>query len=326
MLNLKAVVVFIGTGLAAFCGLFATAIAGEMPLVELKNTLVTVEGDLVRLGDLFSGVEEQADVAVARAPSPGKVVEVDAYWLAAVAQQHALPWRPRSRLDRVVIERASREIGPEAIAEALRRALTEAGVEADVDLQLDNPSLRLVLPVTAAGDFQVEVLSYDAANGRLQARLRAPTEGPVLAQASVTGRAVPMVKVPVLAEATAAGSIIGNSDLVWRRMPEARLGQQVVLDASQLVGMTPRRGLRAERPIRVSDLRAPVVISKNSPVTIVLQTDKMRLSAQGRALEDGAKGALIRVMNTQSNQTIHAQVQGPGQVNVVLASRQPAGS
>ena len=326
MLKFEAVVVFIGLGLAALGGLAPQAVAGEVPIVGLKNTLVTVEGDLVRLGDLFTGVEDQADVAVARAPSPGKVVEVDAYWLAAVAQQHALPWRPRSRLDRLVIERASREIGPEAIAEALRRALAGEGVQGDVDLQLDNPSLRLVLPVNAPSDFQVEILSYDAANGRLQARVRAPAEGPVLAQASVTGRAVPMVSVPVLSQAMTAGSIIEKRDLVWRRMPEARLGQQVVLDATQLLGMTPRRGLRAERAIKASDLRAPVVITKNSPVTIVLQTEKMRLSAQGRALEDGAMGTLIRVMNTQSNQTIHAQVEGPGQVSVGLLNRQPAGS
>jgi flagellar basal body P-ring formation protein FlgA len=46
----------------------------------------------------------------------------------------------------------------------------------------------------------------------------------------------------------------------------------------------------------------------------------MRLSVRGRALGDGAAGAMIKVLNPQSNKTLDAIVEGPG-VARVLASQ-----
>jgi flagellar basal body P-ring formation protein FlgA len=42
----------------------------------------------------------------------------------------------------------------------------------------------------------------------------------------------------------------------------------------------------------------------------------MQLTAQGKAVEDGAMGASIRVTNTQSNRVIDTVVSGPNQVVV----------
>ena len=53
-----------------------------------------------------------------------------------------------------------------------------------------------------------------------------------------------------------------------------------------------------------------------STVTIVLQTDAMTLTAQGRASEDGAKGDTIRVVNLRSKKTIEAVVSGADQVTI----------
>ncbi len=46
-------------------------------------------------------------------------------------------------------------------------------------------------------------------------------------------------------------------------------------------------------------------------VTVVLETPSLQLTAQGKALEDGAKNALVRVENTKSNRVIDAAVAGP---------------
>ena len=76
------------------------------------------------------------------------------------------------------------------------------------------------------------------------------------------------------------------------------------------------RSPRAGRPVRLGELRAPVLVARNSLVTIHLQSRWMRLTVQGRALEDGAIGQVIRVKNTKSNTVLHAEVAGPSVVAV----------
>jgi flagella basal body P-ring formation protein FlgA len=49
---------------------------------------------------------------------------------------------------------------------------------------------------------------------------------------------------------------------------------------------------------------------------MVLQTQNMYLSTQGKAVQDGAKGEVIRVQNLESNRIVEATVIGTNQVAV----------
>jgi flagellar basal body P-ring formation protein FlgA len=89
-----------------------------------------------------------------------------------------------------------------------------------------------------------------------------------------------------------------------------------VLDMHELVGKTPRRLLRAHEPLRSFDVETPVVVHKGDLVTILLETATMRLTAQGKALEDGSLGAGIRIANTKSSRVIDAVVVAPNLVKV----------
>lgn len=283
--------------------------------VALKS-FALVEGDLVRLGDLFEGLGPKAETAVARAPAPGERVELNSRWLAALARGHGVDWRPASGFERLMVERASHSIGVDRIEEVLRDGLAERGLRGETDLMLDNPALQLVLPAEVEPSLQLAGLAYDSASGRFTARVVAPARGAAQAQAVVTGRAVPMTSLPVLQRQVAPGDVIRAQDIGWVRVRADRLARNVVADASGLVGMSPRRPIGLDEPVRSGDLREPVTVPKNSLVVIRLQTARMTLTAQGRALEDGATGAVIRVMNTKSNTVINAVVADAGSVEV----------
>ena len=75
-------------------------------LVLLKPTVI-IDGPIVHLGDLFDGLGENGATQVARAPAPGTRVTVGARWLSTVARAYGVRWRPASRLESSVIERAS---------------------------------------------------------------------------------------------------------------------------------------------------------------------------------------------------------------------------
>ena len=63
-------------------------------------------------------------------------------------------------------------------------------------------------------------------------------------------------------------------------------------------------------------MRAPVVVAKGATVTMSYRMPTMALTVAGRALEDGAMGETIRVLNIQSNRVIEAAVASAGLVNV----------
>lgn len=304
----------VALALTVLAGPAAAGPAAPGPVV-LKSR-VTVEGPVVRLGDLFDGLGERGATVVARAPEPGRRVEVGARWLGAVAQAYTLPWRPESRFDKTVIERASQVIDSRRIEDEMRRALAQRGVSGNIDLVLDNPSLRLHLPTDAEATLVVTSLSHDPGTGRFAAHIVAPAEGAPLARARVSGRAVKMTEVPVLTRRVEPGEVIGRQDIEWISVRADRLGRSIVAEAAKLVGKSPRRPIRAGQIILSADVREPILVTKNSLVTIKLATARMVLTAQGRALDQGARGAVVRVMNTKSNKIINAAVVESGLVRV----------
>ena len=298
--------------------LAAPAAAGQAEVagpVRLKPSVV-VEDAVLRLGDLFDGLGEAAQTAVARAPAPGSRIELDARWLAALADGYGLAWRPDSALERAVVSRASQTIDGTRIEAALRDALAARGLDPDVSIVLDNPGVRLHLPVTAEATLGFAGLTHDPASGRFTARVVAPAGATPLTAATISGRAERMTEVPVLRRRMAPGEVITRNDLEWLRLSARRLAGNVEVDAANLIGKSPRRPIRPGRPVRAADLREPVLVPKNSLVLLRLETERMVLTAQGRALQDGASGEVIRVMNTKSNTIITGVVAGSGTVQV----------
>jgi flagellar basal body P-ring formation protein FlgA len=82
------------------------------------------------------------------------------------------------------------------------------------------------------------------------------------------------------------------------------------------VGKAPRHSLRPGEPVHASDVEVPLVVHRGTLVTILLETPALRLSTEGKAMDDGGMGAVIRVANTKSSRVIDAVVTGPGFVTI----------
>lgn len=282
----------------------------------LAEDVVVVSDRVVHLGDLFHNIGEKATTPVAYAPRPGGRAIFDARWLYRTARAHKLAWRPLSRNARVTVERDSTVIARDEVEDLVIAALTDQGVDTGaLRVEIDNSSFRLHLPVDSMALPVIEDLTVDQRRGRFAAVL-AMIGDERDRRVRITGRLDAMTDVPVLRRRINGGDIIAAADVDWVRMPSQSLQKTTILAVSDLVGMTPRRVLRAGQPVRASDVHAPVVVEKGQLVTIVLSTPGMILTARGRALQDGAMGELIRVSNTQSSLVIQATVAAPGEVIV----------
>ena len=110
------------------------------------------------------------------------------------------------------------------------------------------------------------------------------------------------------------GEVVKASDLTIARRPKSEAGANVVTVAAQAVGLAARRAMRPGQLIRQTDLMKPEVVARNDNVTITYEVPGIVLTMRGKALETGAKGDIINVLNAASNRTIQATIAGPGHV------------
>jgi flagella basal body P-ring formation protein FlgA len=207
----------------------------------------------------------------------------------------------------------TRTLGADQLAAAILQRIELRQSVGEARLELDNPGLRVALPEGAAG-VDVEGLTYDPRSGRVAAYVAA--EGQTGEGIRVTGRVRHMVEVAVLARPVAAGETLAPQDVARIQIAADRLTQGFVIDPADLVGKAPRRALRPSEPVRAADLQVPALVKRNELVTITLETGSLVLTAQGKAAEEGGKGATIRVTNTKSGRVLDTVVTGPGAVAV----------
>lgn len=279
--------------------------------------LVTVDAGVVHLGDIFQGSGDNAERVVAYAPRPGGRAVFDAYWLQRVARAFKLNWRPASRKDRVVVERASRLIGRSEVENMLSERMIAEGGDASSRVVLSNPSFRLHLPTTETVVLGLDQFNLDPSSGRFTSMLTWGTGADD--RMRMSGRFERMSDVPVLSNRAMRGDLISQSDIEWIKLPEARLSRTALTDVEHIVGMAAKRAIQPGRPITLGDVRRPLLVNRGETVTMVLTTPSMQLSAKGRALQAGSKGETIRITNLQTNTVIDAVITGPGQARVDMA-------
>ncbi len=85
---------------------------------------------------------------------------------------------------------------------------------------------------------------------------------------------------------------------------------------SDVIGQEARVALYAGRPILMGDIGPPAVIARNQIVGLKYRANGINISTEGRALERGAIGDRIRVMNLGSRATLFGQILDDGTVEV----------
>ncbi|HZT89970.1 MAG TPA: flagellar basal body P-ring formation chaperone FlgA [Stellaceae bacterium] len=204
------------------------------------------------------------------------------------------------------------------LAHRLDAALESRGVAGPHQVELDNPMLTLPKGLSL-DSVRLDNMSIDSRNGRLIALFSGADGKP---QLRVTGRFYQLIDVMVPARAIEPGEVIAERDLQHATVRRDPAAQEPLTDAAALVGKTPRHVLREGQPVSAAELEAPLVIHRGELVTMVLETPLMRVSAQGQAMEDAARGAAIRVTNTKSHRVVEATATGPGTVSVTFPTAQ----
>jgi flagella basal body P-ring formation protein FlgA len=300
----------------------AVAQTAEPAAPTLKADVI-VMGDLVRIGDLVENAGAVADVPIFRAPDLGQSGGVPASRVAdAVRPYHIMGLNTRG-LAEVMVTRASRAIAPKEFEDRLVRALSGQYGLADaksLTVIFDNePRLLQVEP--ASGDLRVARLTFEPRNGRFDVSFELPGSAAARrAPLRFTGSLTETFEAAVPVRALAQGEVLRATDLTLARRPKAEFAAGAVTTLEQAIGLAARRALAPGHALRRDDLQRPELVARNESVSITYEVPGILLTMRGQALEAGAQGDVINVLNAQSKKTIQATITGPGRVSVAATT------
>jgi flagella basal body P-ring formation protein FlgA len=304
-------------GLLAICAGFARA--SEPGRITVKKTAV-VSGPTITLGDLAAlegGATALADVDLGPAPSAGapKRLEGEAILrrlqqagMDASATRYVIPATVR-------VERESQEVSVDEIKTAVLNVASDALPTGETIREMD-----VAGPVRIpAGDYEARVST--ASHGRAGRRrfdVQLVREGAVLATVPVTARTEARGSVVVAKQPLPRGAVLGPNDLTVVERYARDVPDDALTAPEQAIGMETKVALAAEAPLPRTALAPPVVVKKGDVVTMIVETAAMKLTVLGEALEPGAVGAAIKVINRSSKQAVAGKVIDNG---VVLVQR-----
>ncbi|QHL91722.1 flagellar basal body P-ring formation protein FlgA [Sphingomonas changnyeongensis] len=125
--------------------------------------------------------------------------------------------------------------------------------------------------------------------------------------------AAPLASAFVLARPVERGEIIATTDFVAQDVPASQTTGALAANAA--AGMEATRRLNAGAVVRSGDVMAPRLVRRGEPVTLRVRSGALTITAQGRALSDGRRGDVVRVV-APSNKTLEGAVDGPASVRI----------
>jgi flagella basal body P-ring formation protein FlgA len=321
------------TGLILLAVPAAAQVTGALPPAAMAlgkpklKELVVVSTDVVRIGDLVENAGPTAGIAVFRSPDLGYTGGVPLARVMEALAPYRIAALDTGSITEVVVTRASRAITPKDIEARIAQALAGQHGFSDarnISINFDRELRALHVEPTATGELQVTRLNVDPRTGQFSATLELP--GSMVARRlplRFGGTATETIETAVLARPINRGDVIKASDITIERRPKAELSGDII-GAKAAVGFAAKRLLLAGSVLRQSDFMKPEVVQRNEAVTISYEVPGLLVTVRGKALEAGAAGDIISVLNLQSNRTVQASVMAPGRVSVAATARAPS--
>lgn len=277
---------------------------------------IAIDGNQITIGDLFENAGTASAIVVARAPAPGERLNLPLPDIAAAANSAGIPFSNYDPRHAVLVLRNGKPIADDVAFDEVRQALQRHAMGGDIRIEFGSRNLRLQVGRLDNETVAVRDLTFDERSGRFTASVSAPADDPGAPRARIFGNAWRVIQVPVLARPVPQGQMIAERDLGSIELRADRVGHTVITVAETIVGMTPARPIAAGQPISTQDIRRPVVVARNSTVTMIYSLPGVTLTAMGKAMDDGGIGDTIRISNVQSRNVVTAIVEGSDIVRI----------
>jgi flagella basal body P-ring formation protein FlgA len=284
---------------------------------------VTVESDVVRIGDVIDNAGTSAQIAIYRAPDLGTTGSLPTAQVIAALQAHQVIGVDTRDIRTVSVTRLSRAFEAKEIEAAVAHTLEHRsglGDAANLNLTFDRDVGDVRLEASNTGALQPVSVRYEPRNGRFDVSFEVSNENNTpAARLRFTGIAIETVEAAVVTRNVERSDVLKSSDVVTERRPKAEVGGDVAV-RSRAVGMQMRKQLRAGQAIKTADLVKPDLVQRDDNVTLIFESAGLYLTVRGKAMEAGTEGDVVNVLNLQSKRTVSGVVIGRDQVAISVAT------
>jgi flagellar basal body P-ring formation protein FlgA len=301
----------LGTAVAAL-GAIGQSFA-QTPRIKAE---IAVTSDSIRLGEIIEGLSKDADIAVFRAPQPGQRGTIRTDRILGAARELGLFEVDAAGLQAISVYRPARTISRLEMENTVADLAKERGIFGDMSVVLDDHLPPRLVDVHRNEAIKVTSFNRDTRNGRFEARMSLPGSTEIGDSWVVTGSIVETREVAIPVGDLDRNSPIEAKDLVIVKRPASQINGEIVRKAEDLVGMLPRRLIRAGEFIRQGDIAKPTLVEKQATVTMIYSGRGLTLSMRGKAQNAGTMGDSVKVQNPQSKKIVEGIVTGANQVTI----------
>lgn len=290
--------------------------AGMTSIRVLKKA--EIEDDKMLLGKIAMIKGEDSElvqklraIVVGSAPLPGKSRRIDEHYIKIRLKQNGVD------LSRIILEvpekneisRGFIEISRERIEkiamdfiykkipyERNRARVKEIRINRSVVLPKGSVTCKVVSPPNM--DFLGLIplsISFNV-NGRFQKKVSVTVDIEVLTEVVVTKRPIGRYK------------MITEDDICLQKRDMSNLSSNIITNSEDVLGKRAKRAINAKTVLRADLVEFPFLVRRGDIVSIIAESDSLRITALGEVKEKGRKGQRIRVVNLDSKKGIYARV------------------
>jgi flagellar basal body P-ring formation protein FlgA len=290
-----------------------------IPKAPSLRANVSVNGDVVRVGDFVDHAGDLAQVALFRAPDLGTTGAVPVAQVIEALRAHNVIGVATHDIREVMVTRESRTLSQKEIETEVARALERRnglGNAASLQLNFDRDIRMIQLDAVHRGALSLVATRYEPRTARFDVTFEiAREQGAQPTRLRFTGTAVETVEAAILTRSVDRGEILKSSDVVIERRSKAEAGYDTA-PRERAVGMQMRKSVRVGQYLRTADLGKPDLVQRDQNVTLIYETPGIYLTMRGKATESGTEGDTVSITNLQTKRTVQGVVTGPGQVTM----------
>ena len=212
-------------------------------------------------------------------------------------------------------------LGSDAITRIARDWLLERmGPNVDPSaVELAGMPRELLLPagdVAFAPRLQSGSVETGAVTVLVEAVVTDPRGGHTTRSATVSFRVNPLRDTVVTVRELGRRAVITAGDVRVERRALSRLPVNAVHDPNDVIGREVTRPLAPGEVVTAQSVTAPLIIRRGSVVSVVVEGSNFKIVARGVAVDDGAHGAPIRVLNAASRREVVGRVEDERTVRI----------
>ena len=311
----RSIIIFLITLL--FTGLLPGFCVASITTIELKAD-VQVDNDQILLGEIahIKGgnqefIHKLEKIVIGKAPLPGKTRIVGIKYIKLRLKQCKINLHHTkfNIPEQIKISRSVVEISKDKIRNIVFQDLKKKIAQSNGRGKIKSISVshNIVLP---KGDisYQIAYLKNSLFSGReyidvifqvgirFKKKIRVMVEVERLTEVIVTKRQLNRY------------TIINKKDLYSKIMDSEKIPANAITDLGDVIGKRTKRAIRPETILRADFIEFPPLVKRGDVVSIIAESNGIRITAIGQVKKKGHRGERLKVLNIDSNKVVYAKV------------------